>query len=339
MEWQVCLNCGSAQLANPMPLELIYQGGHATGLGSAWDRHHQAFAAFVADHRCGDVLEAGGGGGKLARFFRHREPDPHWYILEPNPTLSGEPIPGVEVIRGFFDPNVLFPQRVETLVFCHCLEHIYDIGRTIEVIAHKLPKDGRVAIAWPDIRNWLAKGEPGAINYEHTFYCPVDVLLETFERNGLSLVEQRTFGDDHSIFLALKNTGTRRMGAVSSERATETRAYVKHFFATFEKKARVLNGIAEATSQPLYAAPASIYTQYLFAFGLDHSRFRGLLDNSPLKQGHRLYGTPLQVLSPSTIRDAASTVFLNGGAHTAEMTDAFKALNAETQIVSVADIR
>ena len=161
MEWEACEVCGAAQLARVLPLEMVYQGGHATGLGSAWDLHHEAFASFVARHRRGDVLEVGGGGGKLARLFRTVEPEPHWHILEPNPTLIGDAIPRVTLARGFLDSNFGLPDQVETLVFCHCLEHIYNIAEIVEIIAAKLPLDGRVILAGPIWKAGLFGVNPG----------------------------------------------------------------------------------------------------------------------------------------------------------------------------------
>lgn len=338
MRWEVCEDCGSAQLANALPLELVYQGGHATGLGSAWDLHHQAFASFVARHRRGEVLEVGGGGGKLARCFRAVAPEPRWRILEPNPTVIGDPIAGVSRVRGFFDENFVLPKAVETLVFCHCLEHIYNIGEIVEVMASKLPLDGRVIVAWPDLESWIARGEPGAINWEHTFVCAVETLTSLFENNGFRLAQKQAFGKDHSLFLALTKTGEPQRRSFSAGDVEGVRAAIGEYFAKFARQASALNAAARERTRPVYAAPASIYTQYLFAFGLDPRLLSGLIDNSELKQGRRLYGAPLPVLPASALRDAASTVILNGGAHNAEMAAAFAQANGQTEILFAADI-
>jgi SAM-dependent methyltransferase len=338
MRWEVCEACASAQLANALPLELVYQGAHATGLGSAWDLHHKAFAAFVAKHRRGEVLEVGGGGGKLARFFRAVEREPRWHILEPNPTLIGEAIPRVSLVRGFLDENFSVPDQVETLVFCHCLEHIYNIGEIVAVMAAKLPPDGRVILAWPDLESWIVRGEPGAINWEHTFFCAVETLTDLFAKNGFRLAESQTFGKDHSVFLAFAKSEAPQTQTQAKRDFEAVRARIGEYFAKFARKAAALNAMARARTRPVYAAPASIYTQYLFAFGLDPKLVAGLVDNSPLKQGRRLYGTPLRVLPSATLEGKDSTVILNGGAHNSEMAAEFKRVNPQTEILFAAEI-
>jgi len=338
MAWDVCEDCGSAQLANPLPLDLVYQGGHATGLGAAWDRHHEAFAAFVARHRRGDVLEVGGGAGKLARFHHAREHAPHWTILEPNPTTDGEPIANVSWRRGFFDAAFEMPESAHTLVFCHCLEHVYELGALVEVIAAKLPRGARVVIAWPDLESWLARGEPGAINWEHTYFLTVDALTALFRRNGFRLAERETFGTEHSIFLAFEAMRVREEDGLVGGDAAAASALVREYFAKFGRRAQALNRRARESERPVYASPASIYTQYLFAFGLDPRLLRGLIDNSPLKQGRRLYGVPLTIHAAEALRAEASVVFLNGGAHAAEMASGFLRVNRATTVVRVDEI-
>jgi hypothetical protein len=337
MEWQVCEACASAQLANALPLELVYQGAHATGLGGAWDLHHKTFASFVAKHRRGEVLEVGGGGGKLARFFRAEEPEPGWHILEPNPTLIGDAIPRVHLVRGFLDENVSIPDQVETLVFCHCLEHIYNIGEIVAVMAAKLPLGGRVILAWPDLEKWIVRGEPGALNWEHTFFCSVATLTSLFEKSGFRLAEKAAFGKDHSVFLALTKSETVQTPSPPESDFEAVRSQIGEYFAQFARKATALNARARESGRPVFAAPASIYTQYLFAFGLDPGLVTGLIDNSPLKQGRRLYGTPLQVLPSTALEETASTVILNGGAHNVEMAARFRRENPQTDVILAAE--
>jgi hypothetical protein len=316
------------------PLELVHEGGHATGLGGAWDQHHEAFAAFVAKHARGDVLEVGGGGGKLARFFRRIEAEARWCILEPNPTLA-EPIARASLMRGFFDANVSLPDGVETLVFRHCLEHIYDLAGIVAVMATKLPIGGRILIAWPNIERWILRGEPRALNWEHTFFVATDVLARLFQAHGFRLVERAAFGSDHSHFLALENTGAREQPMFSGKDASATGTHIRAYFDSFARKATALNAVAREEARPIYAAPASIYSQYLFAFGLEARRLAGLIDNSPLKQGRRLYGVALANNSSAALAERPSAVFLNGGAHNAEMATSFRRANPETEIVFV----
>ena len=59
----------------------------------------------------------------------------------------------------------------------------------------------------------------------------------------------------------------------------------------------------------------------------------GLVDNSPLKQGRRLYGTSMRVMPSSALKETASAVILNEGNHDSEMAAAFARANAETKVI------
>jgi hypothetical protein len=83
--------------------------------------------------------------------------------------------------------------------------------------------------------------------------------------------------------------------------------------------------------------PASVYAQSLIAAGLSEHSFVALLDNSPVKQGSRLYGTKLKVAAPRDVLPTASRplVVLNGGAHDAEIAAGLSAIRSDTGIVFV----
>jgi hypothetical protein len=338
MRWQACKTCGAAQLANPMPPDLVYQGGHATALGAAWDRHHTAFAEFVNAHHEANVLEVGGGGGKLASLFRKLDRDTTWTILEPNPVIVDSLPPGIDFVDGFFDAGVDVPEGVKTLVFCHSLEHLYDVADAVELMATKLVPGGTVLVAWPDLESWIVAGSPGAINWEHTFYCPLDVLRALFARHGFAHEAEARFGDKHSVFLAFRNTGSRHLGAFPAGDAAETQDRLGRYFGSFQRKVKKINDAVARRDCPAYVSPASIYTQYLFAFGLEQGKISGLIDNSKVKQGRRLYGTHLEIFPTAVMEQGRAKIFLNGGAHDREMAAGFKAVNPAAEVTLVADL-
>ncbi len=338
MRWEACETCGAAQLAELVPLEIVYQGGHATGLGKAWDAHNAAFAGFVAANRVADVLEVGGGGGRLARAFRASNAEPVWHILEPNPLISGDPIPNLKLARGFFDESFSLPEGVRTLVFCHSLEHMYKPREIVNLLGQRLPRGGRVLVAWPDLAKWLARGEPGAVNWEHSFYCPVDNLVVLFRQHGFRLAAREAHGAGHSVFLAFERDGAFESATPFAGGGDATLHLVREYFATFQRKVEALNRRVTQSEAPVYVAPASIYSQYLFTFGLDQSKIKGLLDNSLVKQGRRLYGTRMQVFAPAVMEGKPALILLNGGAHHAEMTAGFRAQNPAAEVLAVSGL-
>jgi hypothetical protein len=64
-----------------------------------------------------------------------------------------------------------------------------------------------------------------------------------------------------------------------------------------------LNGKIAQTTMPIYLFGAHIFSQYLIGFGLETTKIKNILDNGPAKQGKRLYGTKLMVVSPKVLKD------------------------------------
>ena len=77
---------------------------------------------------------------------------------------------------------------------------------------------------------------------------------------------------------------------------------------------------------------AHVFSQYLLSFGLDQSKICGILDNSPLKIGKRLYGTNLSVFDPKIIIDDDVGVILKVGSYRNEIIAQLKTINPNVTI-------
>jgi len=73
--------------------------------------------------------------------------------------------------------------------------------------------------------------------------------------------------------------------------------YISHH----KNMVEMLNREVLKTSSGVFLFGAHIFSQYLFSFGLDTSKIKYILDNSPLKQEKRLYGSTLMVKSPKVL--------------------------------------
>lgn len=343
MKFQSCDACDSVQIERPLPAALVYQGGHATGLGAAWAAHHSALCEFLRRESRGPILEFGGGAGTLARAYRARETGSHrpWTIVEPNPVLSEDPVADLSYEIGFFGTGSRVAPTVETVLFCHCLEHLPSVQAAARHLSEELSPGRRVVIAWPDLERWIEKGVPGAINWEHTFYCRIATLISVFERAGFKTAAHEPYGSGHSHFLAFERTDGLRP---STSGRTETHEHdapseggvvprgeelLAAYFEKFRAQAKALN--AALDGRPYYLSPASIYGQALIAGGLAKNCL-GLIDNAPVKQGLTLYGTGLTVYAPSQLK-AGDVLVLNGGAHAEEMTRGFHAAQPDLVVL------
>jgi hypothetical protein len=333
MTWVGCPACGCAQIA-PLPaLERIYQAGHATGLGAAWARHHAGFADFLRAQTCGAIVDVGGGSGTLAGAYRRGGGELPWTILEPNALRVPNLPDDIAVVDGFLEEDALTRIGAATVVMCHMFEHVVDLRATLEILDGVLPADGRICLAWPELESWTRKGVAGALNFEHGVYVTVPRLLALFAQFGWRIEARQLWPENDTWFLAF----ARGAADTSAPRGDGVTA-VSHYFGALRTQAETLARTLGRHDGEAFLMPASIYAQALLTLGLPEKRFAALLDNSPAKQGRRLYGTDLHVMAPSEILLQARDplVIINGGAHDAEMAAGLRALRPDTRITSLA---
>jgi hypothetical protein len=335
MIWVGCSACGSAQIA-PLPaLERIYQSGHATGLGTAWARHHAGFVDFLRAQAHGAIVDVGGGSGTLARAWRRAGGDLPWTILEPNALRVPDLPDDIAVVDGFLEEGALASIGAPTVVMCHMFEHVTDLRVTVEMLNGTLPADGRICLAWPELESWTRKGVAGALNFEHGVYVTVPRLLALFAQFGWRVQARQLWTENDTWFLAFA-----RGPADTAAPHGDGIVAVSDYFGALRAQAKALTQVLARHDGDAFLMPASIYAQALLTHGLPEKRFAALLDNSPAKQGRRLYGTDLRVMAPSQIlpQTRDPLVIINGGAHDAEMAAGLRALRPDTRIVSLASL-
>jgi hypothetical protein len=328
MTWRHCRTCGSAQIAPLPPLERIYQAGHATGLGAAWARHHAAFAQFLVTHARGGLADVGGGSGTLAMTYRKAGGAAPFTILEPN-ALRAEGLPAdIAVVDGFLEEAALCATGAATVVMCHMFEHATDLREALAAVDAALPADGRLCLAWPVLEQWAAKGVAGALNFEHGIYLTVPRLLALLAEFGWAEIARQSWDENDTLFLALER-GRPSVAVARSDGDVAVPAY----FAQLRRQAEAAQQAAGHHDGEVFLMPASVYSQSLLALGLEERSLTGLLDNSPVKQGRRLYGTGLTVFAADRLRGARNPlVILNAGAHNTEIAAGLRALRPDVRI-------
>jgi hypothetical protein len=333
MPWAGCTVCGSAQIVALPAIDRIYQGGHATGLGAAWARHHAAFATFLRAHVHGHIVDVGGGSGTLAAAYRKCGGEAPWTILEPNALKSPDLPADIEVVDGFLDGDVLRRLGAESVVMCHMLEHVIDLRATIAQLSDCLPGNGRILLAWPELETWTRAGLAGALNFEHGIYVTVERLDALFQELGWRLSAKQRFAENDTLFMTFVRGASTRNDRAPRSRATEAiAAYYAGFRAAAEKITRTL----AAHRGDAFLMPASVYAQTLLASGLDETRFAAVLDNATIKQCRRLYGTTLRVEAPAAALAAAKSplVVLNAGAHETEIASLLRAVRKDVRVIN-----
>jgi hypothetical protein len=73
---------------------------------------------------------------------------------------------------------------------------------------------------------------------------------------------------------------------------------------------------------------AHVFSQYLLNQGIDKTKIEGILDNSKIKQGKRLYGSSLIIFSPEILKDKKNVaVILRAGVYQDEIRKQISSIN------------
>ncbi|MCR4322477.1 MAG: class I SAM-dependent methyltransferase [Candidatus Azambacteria bacterium] len=317
MEWAIDPESGVIQLTKLIPLEILYKEQHVDGYGATWERYYDAFADYIVRQDPISVLEIGGGAGKLADAALKKSKELIWTIVEPNPIIKETE--HLKVIHSFFDENFIYDGFVDTVVFSQVLEHAYDPKKFIKHIAKFLKPGGKLIFAYPQLALWLSRKYTNAINFEHSMLLTEHHLDMILPELGF-LVSKKEKYEDHSFFYVAERSTTSPPIPALGNKYKEYKKVFLDFINYHINMVKDLNEKITTSKEPVYLFGAHIFSSYLINFGLHANQIVTVLDNSPLKQGKRLYGTDFIVTSPKILKDKGQVnVILKAGIYNEEI--------------------
>lgn len=329
MSWAICPESGVIQLDKLIPLNILYQEQHVDGTGSTWEQYYQDFVEYIRKQSSGDILEIGGGAGRLADIFIGCTKGTSWTLVEPNPLHKGSD--RIKIARAFFDENFKYEGKTDTVVFSQVMEHAYDPNAFVSSIAKFLPIGGKIICAYPNLKLWLERKYTNTINFEHTMFLTDYFVDYLFVKYGFA-IKDKYFYKDHSIFYVAEKL-ERPAGATFENQYVEYKKIFNDFIQYHYDIVRSLNEKISDFDGEVYVFGAHIFAQYLFAFGLDQTKIVSLLDNSGLKKEKRLYGTNLLVHGPEILKGKGKVgVVLKVGIYRDEILEQLKKINPEVVI-------
>jgi 2-polyprenyl-3-methyl-5-hydroxy-6-metoxy-1,4-benzoquinol methylase len=329
MSWAICPESGVIQLNKLVPLEILYQEQHVDGTGPTWQQYYEDFAQYILKQNPINVLEIGGGAGKLADLVVNGSDKVFWTMAEPNPLH--EESEKIKIIPKFFDENFKYEKSTDAIVFSQVMEHAYDPNIFLASIANFLKPGGKVIFAYPNLELWLKNKFTNAINFEHTFFLTdyfVDYLLG---KNGFSIINKE-FYKDHSVFYVAERSSITHDVSFDNK-YDDYKQIFSEFIDYYKSLVFDLNTKVANFEGDVYLFGAHIFAQYLFEFGLNKERIVSILDNSSLKIGKRLYGTNFMVENPGVISGKNKVaVILKVGIYRDEILKQLKAINPSVEI-------
>lgn len=321
----ICTKTGILQLKNLPSMEDVYLFPHNDAIGSTWEEHNELFLKFIEKFNPKKILEIGGGSGKLATKFIERNTHSEWTIIDPNPLFTEQS--KLYNIKEYFSSDIQLDRNFDTVIHSHVLEHQFDPEQFLTDISKLLTYDKMHIFSFPNMFVWLTEKYLNCLNFEHTLFLTekfTDVLLK---KTGFEILEKFFFRRDHSIFYATRFIG-KKSDSDFPNLYNENRQLYLSFVSYYEDFVKQLNSKLKNYPFKIFIFGAHMFSQYLLAFGLEQSKIHGILDNSNLKIGKRLYGTKLTVFHPNIIKNEKEVVvILKVGSYRNEIIAQLKKIN------------
>jgi hypothetical protein len=335
LSFDICTKTGVIQIRNILPLDIVYLEQHNDGTGSTWEKHYFEFAKFLVSQRPDEILEIGGSHTKIAKHARTLGPIRSWKILEPHPLFQDSEIAKLEV--GWFDENYLVSKNIDTIVHSHVLEHTYDPRYFLNSISNQLKNGDKHVFSLPNMKAMLRSKFTNCLNFEHTIFLEEEIIDTLLQEAGFKVVHKEYF-EQHSIFYSSVKVSeptklSSYFGQKNEDKLRENTALLNDFIGYHRDLIKRLNDEISNYSGPVFLFGAHIFSQFLLASGLDSTKIVSILDNSPMKKGKRLYGTPFSVYGLdhlSYIRDCS--VILAAGSYQKEISAQLKSINPRVKI-------
>jgi len=300
MKWEIDPLTGIIQLTELIPLDVLYMEQHVDATGQTWSDYNNDFSEYVLKNKTGDVLEIGGGSGKIANIILSKDNNINFTAVEPNPLF--EERDNLKVIKAFFSRDLKNQiDTNQTVIFSQVYEHVYNPEEFLTEISEFLPIGGKMIFAYPNLEHWFKNKFTNAINFEHTMLM-TDYYVDYFlKKTGFNILEKIEY-KNHSHFYTVEKTDTKEN--ITLDNRYEHYKEMFNEYITYHKNlVDQLNKQIEETNSEIFLFGGHIFSQYLIAFGLNTSRIINILDNSPLKQEKRLYGSDLVVKSPKVLSE------------------------------------
>jgi len=326
--FDICKDTGIIQLRNVFPLEMTNPFPHNDGVGSVWESHNKLLLNFIDEFKCKNVIELGGGSGKLATQYLKNNKNSKWTIYDKN--YSGIIHKNLKIKQEWFDEKISLKQY-DLLIHSHLFEHIHDPNTFLKNIRGKINEKCIHVFSIPNLYEWLKNKHINCLNFEHTLFLTEEIVDVLLLNNGFKVIKKQKYGT-HSIFYACEPCVP-----VVTPFKNNYKKYKKLFVNFINYNNNLIKKINKQIKnrKNLYLFGAHIFSQYLISNGLNIKNIKCILDNGSLKQSKRLYGTKFFVKSPIILKDEKyATVIVYMGPYTSEIKkDIYKNINKKVKFI------
>jgi len=304
-----CPTCKTSQIKYLGNVDEIYKVNHADSTGTTMLNLHDLNSNFILKYKNNirNIIEIGSSKGVLADLIL-KENDMKYFIIEPS--FNGYDKNKI-ILKDFYENIDDTHIDANTIVISHVFEHFYNPKQILE----KITKNSNIEnffLVFPNFEQYIDNNILHVLNTEHTFYIDNSFLISLLDACGFELVEQK-FYLDHSVLFYFKRVKSVDL-PIKVNFANQKYDLIP-FFKKIKETVTYFNDIIEQNKdKKIYIWPSSAHTMRLIEFGLNQTNITGMLDNSSLKIGKKMYGCNLPIYSYKTIINTEQPILLlNGG--------------------------
>jgi SAM-dependent methyltransferase len=314
MDWTECTECGVLQISCLPSIDYVYPGFHSEAIGQTWERHAAKFLNFILNatpkSKSLSMLEFGGSDGKLSRNLISTTSNiKKVFVVEPNlPNLINNS--GISYLNGFIEDHLDIIDQFEIIMSSHVIEHLINPLDTMRQIIAGMKPDSFLIFSVPNQLAFLEAYSASALNFEHTYYYSPKQWETIFESLGM-ILETKEYFEKHSIFYSFRKKSNLTLDFLFLPEfypAVQESNLVYEMFTQLIRISKELSQEVEnlvSQNKKIYIFGANIFSQLILTNMTPTMRLMicGLLDNSNIKEGQRLYGFNLIVDNPAIISE------------------------------------
>jgi len=284
----------------PAPEELYTRVRAPSGVSKVWQDHYQALIRFTfhnSSHHGKSALDVGAGHGFLSRLLLEESINAEAIDLNPGERLLSL---GIPVHQQSFGVESALEKQYDFLFISHVIEHVNTLNEFLNFADSVLAPDGQIIFSIPDSLAGLETKDLSMFIPEHTWYFSERSLEKIFIPKGLE-IEEIGFFSNHSIFARVR----RKSGG---QKNWQERASLKELSFLSEKYCAEYSQATSQTENIIHESKGRVlfFGAHSMTLNLivdkkpwkDLNKSFLLIDNDPFKQGKRLSGTPLKIISP-----------------------------------------
>ena len=336
----ICRDCGMISTSAIFD-EVSYQHLHSEAVGTIWNKHHEALAKFTQTFlkENAQLLEIGPSSSPISRRLITKPANVTYLDL-----LDCLPFE-LESHEQYF--KMRFPHRemkfaVNGVIASHVFEHTYDMHEFLLSAANSIGKGESFVISIPNFEKWISNLFWNAITPEHTVYPFVEHLRWLVAEIGLSLSIENYL--DHSIFAAFSKQEVQAEPIESEELVRLVNkseqiltTWTKYILSSIQKSERELErSLLHHPHDAVCIAGASHLAQYPILMSPSlRDKVDFVIDNSPSKDGKRLYGTQVFSRRFETLSDYLNpVVIVFRSSYQEEMISQIKSINSRATVIT-----